>query len=153
MSECSSECSSNACCVDPYRAKAQSSRLSLYAQHQSRSRRQNQLYKIHFWCLPDAGQMTELRDLLLCISPSLGLPRDSTSTPLIRLTLVIRTRQTQPRMSFHSHFLRSASSFHHFTECFQYPGAICCKACLTLHQYLSCFHRYDFAIDLPLDNI
>ena len=110
-----SELPSNARYVEPFRAKAQSSVLSYYAQHQSRSIRQNQLYKIQFWCLLVAGQTTELRDLLLCLLPSLGLHRGSTSTPLTRLTLVIRTRQTQPRTSFHSHFLRSASSLHHFS--------------------------------------
>ncbi len=36
---------------------------------------------------------------------------------------------------------------------FQYPGTVCSKACLMLHQYLSCFHRRDFAIDLPFGNI
>lgn len=143
-----SERSPTACCAEPYRAKAQSSRLLLYAQHHRCSRRQNQLNKIQLWCLLAAGQMMEHRDLLLCLLPSLGLPRESTSMPLTRLTLVIRTRQMRPRTSFRSHFHRSAPSVH-----FRYPGAVCSKACLTLHQYLSCFHQHDFATDLLLDII
>ena len=143
--------------------------FQIYVQHQSLSIRQNQLYKtlVPTCCRTNDGTQ---RFVVVPIAqsgspqgqyqyaPNQTYPRNQNKAnatsyvipfPLSQVSVIITPF---PR----HHYTISASSLHHFSLIitpFQYPDTMCNKACLMLHQYLSCFHRCDFAIDFPFRNI